>query len=138
MTYIRENNINYWPTPAESPDLNTIEMMWAELKNYIRKTVKPSKKEELIKGIKDFWQTVSVAKCNKYVDHIFKVLPINCWKRRPHVRSLNFISFIKFLKYNKINTFSNENFEKTYVPAFSFFCYEKPISLENIFFKGKF
>ena len=76
MTYMRENNINYWPTPAESPDLNPIEMMWAELKNYIRKTVKPSKKEELIKGIKDFWQTVSVAKCNKYVDHIFKVLPI--------------------------------------------------------------
>ena len=65
-----DNEINYWPTPSESPDLNPIEMLWAEMKGYLSKKVKPSNKEELINGILEFWETVGVGKCNRYINHI--------------------------------------------------------------------
>ena len=32
---MRENGINWWKTPVESPDLNPIENLWLELKEYI-------------------------------------------------------------------------------------------------------
>ena len=37
MNFVREKNINYWPTPPESPDMNPIENVWHELKHFIRK-----------------------------------------------------------------------------------------------------
>ena len=52
--YLEEKRINWWRTPAESPDLNPIENMWHELKEYIRREVKPKTKEELIDGIDAF------------------------------------------------------------------------------------
>lgn len=75
MAFIAENGINYWPTPAESPDLNPIEMLWHELKCYLRSTVKPSNKEELVGGIKNFWLKVSAEKCDRYIGHLDKVIP---------------------------------------------------------------
>ena len=56
--FLADNNINCWPTPAESPDLNPIEMLWHELKCFLRRVVKPSNKEELVRGIKQFWDGV--------------------------------------------------------------------------------
>ena len=76
LAFIKENKIRYWPTPAESPDLNPIEMMWAELKQNLRRVVKPKNKEELITGIKQFWESVTIGKCNIYIDHLNKVLPV--------------------------------------------------------------
>lgn len=73
--FLDENNINWWRTPAESPDLNPIENLWHELKEYIRREIKPKKKEELVDGIMQFWETVDVNKCTKYIRHIFKVIP---------------------------------------------------------------
>ena len=58
--------------PAESPDLNPIEDMWHELKEYIRREVKLKTKEELIDGIKAFWSTVDIEKCRKYIRHLLK------------------------------------------------------------------
>lgn len=52
--FFRDNSINWWPTPAESLDLNPIENMWHELKEYIRREVKPTSKEELVQGICSF------------------------------------------------------------------------------------
>ena len=75
MDFLRDNGINYWPTPAESPDLNPIENLWHELKHFLRVVVKPMNKEELIQGIHRFWDTVTPEKCKRYMGHLNKVLP---------------------------------------------------------------
>ena len=42
--WMRDNSINWWKTPAESSDLNPIENLWHELKEFIRREVKPKTK----------------------------------------------------------------------------------------------
>ena len=73
--FLQSNSINWWRTPAESPDLNPIENIWHELKEYMRREVKPTTKEEPVQGIVQFWETVDVAKCTKYIRHLKKVVP---------------------------------------------------------------
>lgn len=51
MQFLQDNEIHYWPTPAESPDMNPIELIWHELKNLLQTVVKPINKEELVAGI---------------------------------------------------------------------------------------
>ena len=70
-----DNSVNWWRTPAESPDLNPIENLWHEMKEYVRREVKPKTKGELVEGIRKFWRTVDQAKCNKYIGHLRKVIP---------------------------------------------------------------
>ena len=72
---LTEEGINWWKTPVESPDCNPIENLWHELKEYIRREVKPSCKEDLVEGIYKFWETVTTEKCQKYIRHLRKVLP---------------------------------------------------------------
>ena len=69
------SGINWWRTPAESPDMNLIENVWHELKEYIRREIKPTTKEQLVQGIKEFWATVTPHKCCRYISHLNKVLP---------------------------------------------------------------
>ena len=52
--FVQSNSINWWRTPAESPDLIPIEYIWHELKEYLRRGVKPTTKEELVQGIVQF------------------------------------------------------------------------------------
>ena len=73
--FIAEKEINWWKTPAESPDLNPIENLWHELKEFIRREIKPKTKQELIDGIVRFWETVTVEKCNRCINHLNKVIP---------------------------------------------------------------
>lgn len=65
----------YWPTPPESPDINPIELVWHEMKHFLRKYAKPKAKDELAQGIKDFWSTMTAQKCAKYIGHLRKVIP---------------------------------------------------------------
>ena len=73
--FFKDQRITWWKTPPESPDLNPIENLWHELKEYLRREVKPSTKDELVKGIQDFWGSVSGEKCRKYNQHLQKVMP---------------------------------------------------------------
>ena len=73
--FLADNSINWWKIPAESPDCNPIENVWHELKEYIRREVKPRTKEQLVQGIQEFWATVDVQKCQKYIRHLRKVIP---------------------------------------------------------------
>ena len=73
--FFEDNGINWWRTPPESPDVNPIENLWHELKEYLRQEVKPKNKEQLIEGILSFWQTVSIEKCRRYISHLKKVIP---------------------------------------------------------------
>ena len=65
-SFLEDNNINWWKTPAESPDLNPIELIWHELKHYLRSVIKPITKEDLVGRISRFWdEKVDAAKCSK-------------------------------------------------------------------------
>ena len=67
--------LNIPVTPPESPDRNPIENLRYELKEYIRREVKPTIRQELIDGITRLWATVTAEKCTKYIHHLRKVLP---------------------------------------------------------------
>jgi len=51
--------------------------LWHELKFYLESKVKPHKKQELVDGIKKFWERkIMRERCAKYIDHVLhKVLP---------------------------------------------------------------
>ena len=65
--WLEEKGVTWWQTPPESPDCNPIENLWHELKEYIRREIKPKTKSELIDGIESFWRTVDIVKCKKYI-----------------------------------------------------------------------
>ena len=67
QAYLKAKNVYWCRSPAESPDLNPIENLWHEPKEYIRRETKPKTKMELVEGIKVFWQTVDQKKCVKYI-----------------------------------------------------------------------
>ena len=41
----------------------------------LRREAKASIKDKLVKGIQDFWGSVSGEKCRKYIRHLQKVMP---------------------------------------------------------------
>ena len=61
--FYEDEGINWRLTPPELPDLNPIDCMWHEMKEYVRREVKPTSKSALIAGIKKFWATVTIEKC---------------------------------------------------------------------------
>lgn len=55
--------------------MNPIENLWHEMKEFIRREVKPHTKDELVEGIQRFWSTINGEKCRKYIRHLDKVIP---------------------------------------------------------------
>ena len=51
--FFEDNGVHWWKTPPESPDANPIENLWHELKENIRREIKPHNKDELVAGILD-------------------------------------------------------------------------------------
>ena len=66
---------SWWKTPPESPDANPIENVWHELKEVMRREVKPRNKSELVDRNLRFWQNMDKTKCQKFIHHLRKVLP---------------------------------------------------------------
>ena len=75
QNFFAANKINWWKSPAESPDLNPIEKVWGSMKNFLRNKHKPRNMPELKEGIKLFWQMMTPKVCSKYIDHLQKVMP---------------------------------------------------------------
>ena len=76
--YFQENEINWWPTPPESPDLNPIELVWESMKEAVRNYYKRRTLEQLEDAIKHYWGSrMTPEACCKYVEHIYKVLPVH-------------------------------------------------------------
>lgn len=73
--FSEKEGVNWWKTPPESPDLNPIENPWHEMKEYMRREIKPTTKQQLINGIRIFWRQVTDEKCQKYISHLRKVIP---------------------------------------------------------------
>ena len=73
--YLARKGINWWKTPASSPDLNPIENVWGSMKRYLRTYVKPRNATQLKYGIKEFWMTLTPQVCARYVNHLQKVVP---------------------------------------------------------------
>ena len=61
--FYSKQGINWWKTPLESTDMNPIKNLWHELKEFFRREIKPTTKDQLVHGIHRFWATVDVAKC---------------------------------------------------------------------------
>ena len=73
--HFERKGINWWKTPASSPDLNPIENVWGSMKQYLRTYIKHKTVPELKQGIKRFWKTLTTQVCTKYIDHLRKVVP---------------------------------------------------------------
>ena len=58
--FVQRERVNWWRTPPESPDCNPIENLWHELKEFIRREVKPINKQELVDGIYRFRETLTI------------------------------------------------------------------------------
>ena len=73
--YIEEKGINWFKTPASSPELNPIELIWHALKYLLHIEYKPKNLSELKSGNKQYWATLTPCICKKYVSHLKKEIP---------------------------------------------------------------
>jgi len=55
----------------------SFQMVWHQLKEHIRRNVKPATKDEPVEGIKHFWMTMMTPElCRRYISHLKKVWPV--------------------------------------------------------------
>jgi transposase len=59
--------------PPYSPDINVIELVWAELKRFLRKKLLKSKQEIANRVQKFFTEILTVEKCQTYIGRVNEV-----------------------------------------------------------------
>jgi transposase len=65
--FLKDNNIRVMDWPPQSPDLNPIENIWHELKNSVRRKVKPSNLDELDDLIQEAWREIPPELCRRLI-----------------------------------------------------------------------
>lgn len=72
MDYIKKSKINVMEWPANSPDLNPIETVWAYLKFKLDQyTTKPNSMDELWDRVQDVWNNIPV----EFLKHLYESMP---------------------------------------------------------------
>ena len=70
---LTENNIPWTKLPPYSPDINIIELVWAELKRFLRKKLLKNQ-QEIADRVKLFYETqLTVEKCRNYIGRVTEV-----------------------------------------------------------------
>jgi transposase len=67
--------INWIKAPAKSPDLNPIEMVWNDLKTFVRSKGCISL-GEMVTCIKEFEKALTPEKCQRYINKIHDVIQV--------------------------------------------------------------
>ncbi len=70
---MEENNIRWVKLPPFSPDINIIELVWAELKRFLRKKLLKNQ-QEIADRVQLFFETqLTVEKCRNYIERVHEV-----------------------------------------------------------------
>ncbi|CAF1076286.1 unnamed protein product [Brachionus calyciflorus] len=72
-SFLEINNIRWVKSPPNSPDLNPIEMVWNEMKNFIRSN-NPKSEDEVRGLIKRFQKALTQEKCQNYINNLKTVI----------------------------------------------------------------
>ena len=59
--------------PANSPDLNPIELIWSDLKHFIRRKF-CSNWDQVRLAIHEYYQTLTPEKCSNFIDTLHQVV----------------------------------------------------------------
>ena len=73
MQAYERNQIHLLRTPAYSPDINVIEMVWADLKNYLRSKC-PQTMYHLVECVRKFERKLTPEYCKRYIDLLPRIL----------------------------------------------------------------
>ena len=102
MATIKQLKIKWIRSPPLSPDSNPIELVWADMKRFIRKRFCASV-AELRKAVQDFRNTVMTPEyCGRYVSRLKKVIKIVIKKTENGQTANFFLSFFFFFLPNFI------------------------------------
>lgn len=66
-TFLSDNNTRVMKWPAQSPDLNPIEMLWIDVDKHVKEQ-KPKNIEELYTVIHEAWNSIPVSRCARLIE----------------------------------------------------------------------